>query len=129
MTTPRRAPRTRAARGRRADMRGLAPAPAGKRWRELSLPASRLTSELPLSAVPRETPFVASEVAPLRRVLVHRPGRELSRLSPDNIAGLLFDDVPWFEAARAEHDAFCRLLRERGAEVCYLSDLLEDLLG
>src|SRR4051794_24496514 len=72
-------------------------------------------------------PAIASEVAPLRRVLVHRPGAELGRLTPDNMADLLFDDVPWPEGARAEHDAFCRLMSERGVEVLTVGDLLADI--
>jgi arginine deiminase len=59
-------------------------------------------------------PAITSEVAPLRRVLVHRPGAELSRLSPDNMAALVFDAIPWPGRAREEHDAFCRLLASRG---------------
>jgi len=74
-------------------------------------------------------PFVTSEVAPLTRVLVHRPGRELTRLAPDTMADLLFDDVPWLEGARAEHDAFTALLRDRGVEVLYLQELLADALA
>ncbi len=38
---------------------------------------------------------VDSEVGQLREAIVHRPGLELSRLTPDNIEGLLFDDVMW----------------------------------
>jgi arginine deiminase len=72
---------------------------------------------------------IDSEVAPLRRVLVHRPGPELERLTPDNMIELLFDDLPWAERAVAEHDAFCRLLEARGAEVLYLADLLADVLA
>jgi arginine deiminase len=71
---------------------------------------------------------VTSGVAPLRRVLVHRPGRELARVSPANMHELLFDDVPWPEGARAEHDAFCARLRERGVEVCDAGELLADVL-
>ena len=38
---------------------------------------------------------VESEVGQLRQAIVHRPGLELSRLTPDNIESLLFDDVMW----------------------------------
>jgi arginine deiminase len=76
----------------------------------------------------RRAPSVASEIAPLRRVLVHRPGKELARLSPDNSAALLFDDIPSPERAAAEHDAFCALLTGHGAEVLNLADLLADVL-
>ena len=44
---------------------------------------------------------VHSEVGRLRRVIVHRPGLEHSRLTPSNAEELLFDDVIW--VARAGH--------------------------
>jgi arginine deiminase len=46
-----------------------------------------------------------SEVGQLRQAIVHRPGLELSRLTPANCDELLFDDVLWAERAREEHDA------------------------
>lgn len=36
---------------------------------------------------------VDSEVGTLRKVLVHRPGLEHTRLTPSNAEELLFDDV------------------------------------
>ena len=53
---------------------------------------------------------VDSEVGQLRQVIVHRPGLELSRLTPSNVEELLFDDVLWAQRAREEHDAFVRKL-------------------
>ena len=38
---------------------------------------------------------VQSEVGHLRQAVIHRPGLELSRLTPQNIGELLFDDVLW----------------------------------
>jgi arginine deiminase len=69
---------------------------------------------------------VASEVGTLRRVLLHRPDLELRRLTPTNCDELLFDDVLWVKRARQEHDAFADTLRERGAEVLYVADLLAE---
>lgn len=69
-----------------------------------------------------------SEVGRLRRVLVHRPGRGLGRLTPHNRGEFLFDDVVWVERAQQEHDAFTALLREHGVEVLYLADLLAETL-
>ena len=43
---------------------------------------------------------VDSEVGQLRQAILHRPGLELSRLTPDNIGELLFDDVMWAKKAR-----------------------------
>jgi len=71
---------------------------------------------------------VASEIGRLRQVIVHRPGLELSRLTPDNIAALLFDDVMWASKAKEEHDAFTEALRERGVVVHYYGRLLAQTL-
>ncbi len=60
-----------------------------------------------------------SEIGRLQRVLLHRPGREIEALTPSTMERLLFDDVPFLKAARQEHDAFARLLRENGVEVIY----------
>ena len=71
---------------------------------------------------------VDSEVGVLRRVILHRPGLELQRLTPRNKDELLFDDVLWVKRARQEHDAFADTLVERGVEVLLLHDLLADTL-
>jgi len=71
---------------------------------------------------------VTSEVGRLRRVMVHRPGLELERLTPANKDDLLFDEVLWVRRARQEHDAFADALRERDVEVVYLTDLLAETL-
>ncbi|MBC7631600.1 arginine deiminase [Aeromicrobium sp.] len=67
---------------------------------------------------------VDSEVGELREVIVHRPGSELSRLTPANVDSLLFDDVMWAERAREEHDAFVAQLQGRGTTVHHFSELL-----
>jgi arginine deiminase len=72
---------------------------------------------------------VDSEVGTLRRVLLHRPGLELQRLTPRNKDALLFDDVLWVRRARQEHDAFADALAERGVEVLYLHELLGETLS
>ncbi|WP_372593502.1 arginine deiminase [Actinotalea sp.] len=71
---------------------------------------------------------VDSEVGALRQVIVHRPGLELTRLTPDNVNELLFDDVMWADRAREEHDAFVGQLRERDVTVHYFHDLLATAL-
>jgi arginine deiminase len=71
---------------------------------------------------------VDSEVGVLRRVILHRPGRELERLTPTNKDELLFDDVLWVQRARQEHDSFTYALRGRGVTVLHLQDLLADTL-
>lgn len=72
---------------------------------------------------------VDSEVGSLRAVILHRPGAELTRLTPRNNDALLFDGLPWVARAQEEHDAFAALLRSRGVEVLLLSDLLTEALA
>lgn len=69
-----------------------------------------------------------SEVGRLRTVLLHRPGAELERLTPQNHDRLLFDGIPWVGQAQDEHDAFAAALRERDVEVLYLTELLTQTL-
>jgi arginine deiminase len=71
---------------------------------------------------------VDSEVGRLRQVVLHRPDLELKRLTPDNVADLLFDDVLWVSRAQAEHDAFADVLRSRDVVVHYYGDLLTQTL-
>ena len=71
---------------------------------------------------------VASEVGQLRQVIVHRPGLELSRLTPRNVGELLFDDVMWAKKAKEEHDAFAEALRDKGVRVHYFGQLLGETL-
>ena len=71
---------------------------------------------------------VDSEVGRLRQVILHKPGLELSRLTPTNVEELLFDDVMWADRARAEHDAFVAQLRDRGVVVHHFHDLLAEAL-
>ncbi len=60
-----------------------------------------------------------SEIGKLNKVLLHRPGRELEKLTPGNFERLLFDDIPYLEVAQKEHDYFAKVLRDNGVEVCY----------
>ncbi len=70
-----------------------------------------------------------SEVGKLRKVIVHRPGLEMRRLTPTNCQSLLFDDVIWARKARQEHDAFVDLMRnEFGVDVMRVHELLEDVV-
>ncbi len=71
---------------------------------------------------------VQSEVGTLRQVILHRPGLELSRLTPQNIGDLLFDDVLWAQRAKEEHDIFAQTLRDRGITVHYFGQLLAETL-
>jgi arginine deiminase len=49
---------------------------------------------------------------------------DLTRLTPANVDGLLFDDVMWAQRAREEHDAFAQKLRDKGVVVHLFHDLL-----
>lgn len=71
---------------------------------------------------------VFSEINPLKKVLLHRPGKELLNLTPDTLGELLFDDIPFLKVAQQEHDAFAQVLRDNGAEVVYLEDLMTEVL-
>ncbi|WP_181310941.1 arginine deiminase [Nocardioides campestrisoli] len=72
---------------------------------------------------------VQSEVGLLKRVILHRPGLELKRLTPSNKDEFLFDDVLWVRRAQHEHDAFAGALREEGIQVHLLADLLRETLA
>ena len=71
---------------------------------------------------------VKSEIAPLKKVLLHRPGAELLNLTPDTLSRLLFDDIPYLVDAQREHDEFAGILRDNGIEVVYLEDLMAEVL-
>ena len=70
---------------------------------------------------------VTSEIKPLKKVLLHRPGKELLNLTPDTLEELLFDDIPFLPVAQAEHDCFAQILRDNGVEVVYIEDLLAEV--
>ena len=71
---------------------------------------------------------VHSEVGKLKRVMVHGPGLEHSRLTPSTAEELLFDDVLWVAQAKREHAAFCEAMRERGVEVFEAEQLFAEAL-
>ena len=71
---------------------------------------------------------VTSEIGKLKRVLLHRPGNELLKLTPDTLERLLFDDIPFLPDAQKEHDAFAQALKDNGVEVVYLEDLVAEVL-
>lgn len=71
---------------------------------------------------------VNSEIGRLKKVLLHRPGYEIENLTPDLMERLLFDDIPYLEIARQEHDAFAQIFKDNGVEVYYLEDLIAETL-
>lgn len=71
---------------------------------------------------------VYSEIATLKTVLLHRPGKELENLTPSILRRLLFDDIPYLKIALEEHNTFASILRGQGVEVLYLTDLVVESL-
>ena len=69
-----------------------------------------------------------SEIKPLKKVLMHRPGDEFLNLTPNTLERLLFDDIPYLKIAQQEHDAYANALRAEGVEVVYLVDLAAEAL-
>ena len=72
---------------------------------------------------------VNSEIGKLKKVLLHRPGKELENLMPEYLERLLFDDIPYLKIAQEEHDEFANILRNNGVEVVYLEDLVAESIA
>ncbi len=70
---------------------------------------------------------VASEIGPLRAVLVHTPGNELLAVTPGTREDYLYDDIIDIEIARKEHQKMVAVL-ERFATIYETRDLLTDVL-
>ena len=68
---------------------------------------------------PWSTPWPARDTGP-------QPALELSRLTPQNIQALLFDDVLWAKKAKEEHDVFAEILRDQRVQVHYFAQLLAE---
>ncbi|KAB3532491.1 arginine deiminase [Alkaliphilus serpentinus] len=71
---------------------------------------------------------VTSEIGNLKAVLLHRPGKELERLTPEYLHELLFDDIPWLKKMQKEHDEFARQMEARGTKVYYYEELLAEAI-
>ncbi len=54
---------------------------------------------------------VNSEIAPLRRVLIHRPDAGTASITPQRAEEMLFDDIVYLPQMQREHDTFSELLR------------------
>ena len=68
----------------------------------------------------------------LARVLVHRPGRELDRVTPDTLREFHFTRPVDREKFVADYDAMLSLFRDHGVETLLLTDVLaqdDDSLG
>ncbi len=71
---------------------------------------------------------IDNEYGKLEAVLVHRPGREIERLTHDNMRQFLFEDIPYLRRMQDEHDNFAATMRNHGVEVVYLENLLGDIV-
>ncbi|MBQ9417408.1 MAG: arginine deiminase [Bacteroidales bacterium] len=70
---------------------------------------------------------VGSETGRLRSVLLHRPGAEIERMTPNGAGHALYSDIISRPVAEAEYALFSGVL-ERWAKVYYVEDILSDLL-
>ena len=52
---------------------------------------------------------VSSEIAALKKVIVHRPDEGIARVSPKRAEDLLFDDIVYLPQMQNEHDIFTRV--------------------
>ncbi len=73
---------------------------------------------------------IDSEIARLRKVIVHRPDIGIGRISPKRSDELLFDDIVHLPKMQEEHDLFVQLLEAFLGEnnVFEIEDLLEETL-
>jgi arginine deiminase len=71
---------------------------------------------------------VTSEIGKLNTVMLHRPGKEIENLVPQHLGRLLFDDIPYLDVAKKEHDRFLEILIENNVNVLYLEDLASEAL-
>lgn len=71
---------------------------------------------------------VWSEVGRLRKVVVSSPGLAHARLTPDNAAELLYDEVIWVQQAKIDHAQFVATMEARGVEVFELHQMLAEVL-
>ncbi len=76
------------------------------------------------------TVYVSSEIAELKKVIVHRPDSGIARISPKKAEELLFDDIVHLPQMQEEHDIFTSILKAFIGEenVLYVRNLLFEAL-
>jgi arginine deiminase len=73
---------------------------------------------------------VTSEFGRLHEAIMHRPGRELVRMTPSTRDYFLFDDLLFDEHAQQEHDWLADILRNHlGVKVHYFEPMLAEALA
>ena len=70
---------------------------------------------------------VNSEIGKLQHVLVHTPGPELEKVTPENAHDFLFSDILNMQVAQKEYSYFKRVL-QKVTQVHEIGDLLTDIL-
>jgi arginine deiminase len=71
---------------------------------------------------------VDSEIGRLRRVLIHRPGDEIVRMTQHDLSRMLFDDILSPTETQREHDVMVDIMRAAGAEVLAFDALLRSAI-
>ena len=78
--------------------------------------------EVPVATIP----YGCEEFGRLTRVMMHRPGKELTLVSHENHRGWLFDSVPDIGRFIEEHNRYRELLISYGVDVVELSDYVNE---
>ena len=71
---------------------------------------------------------VHSEIGKLKKVVLHRPGRDLVNVKAEEFEDVWIHDCFYLDVAQKEHDAFEDLLRSEGVEVLYMEKLVAEAL-
>ena len=71
---------------------------------------------------------VHSEIGKLKKVVLHRPGRDLVNVKAEEFEDVWIHDCFYLDVAQKEHDAFADLLRSEGVEVLYMEKLVAEAL-
>ncbi len=71
--------------------------------------------------------YVNSEIAPLKKVIIHTPGHELELMTPDTAEEVLYDDILNLDNARSQHAQLAAVLR-KVSQPFEVIDLLTDIL-
>lgn len=70
---------------------------------------------------------VSSEIAQIKKVIIHTPGRELDLMTPDSAEEVLYDDILNLENARRQHSQLSGVLK-KVTQPFEVRDLLTDIL-
>lgn len=71
---------------------------------------------------------IRSEIGELEGVILHRPGKEVENMTPENASRSLYDDILNLSVASKEYNEFCGVLN-KATRTFQLKDLLIDILG